>query len=343
LLPEADSCSVGVERKEKMIYSFDPDDGRYKDFVAVLTEKALDYEIIERDKVVIRIFGRVDEDLRKRLDTVSGKAGKLILKKEPENKPDRVNQKLIIAGPCSVESEDQIEKVAQFLSGLDIRFLRGGAFKPRTQSSSFQGLGKTGLKILASVASRHNLKVVTELMDKSQLDDVAQYADIIQVGSRNMFNYSLLTALGAIDKPILLKRGMAATIDEWIYAADYIRKGGNERIILCERGIRTFEPRTRFTLDVLAIPLARKLSGLPVVADTSHAAGERSLVPPLIKAALAAGADGIMVEIHPDPDQALSDGAQSLSLDDFRKIFDEITEMGLLNLPDDAAGPAFHL
>lgn len=326
-----------------MIYSFDPGDGRYKEFVAVLTEKSLDYEIIERDKVVIRIFGRVDADLRNRLDTMSGKAGRLTLKKESENKAEHPKRRILIAGPCSVESEDQIEKVAQFLSGLHIRFMRGGAFKPRTQSHSFQGLGKTGLKIMATVAARHNLKVVTELMDKSQLDDVAQYADIIQVGSRNMFNYSLLTALGAIDKPILLKRGMAATIDEWVYAADYIRKGGNERVILCERGIRTFEPRTRFTLDVLAIPLARQLSGLPVVADTSHAAGDRKLVPPLIKAALAAGADGIMVEIHPDPDQALSDGEQSLPLDDFRKIFDDITAMGLLNLPDNTAGPGFHI
>jgi len=325
-----------------MIYSFDPDDGKYKEFVAVLAEKSLDYEIVERDKVVIRIFGRVDNDLRNRLDTISGKAGKLILKKESENKSG-AGQRLVIAGPCSVESEDQIEKIAEFLSSLGIGFMRGGAFKPRTRSNSFQGLGKTGLKILAEVASRYDLKVVTELMDKSQLDDVVQYADIIQVGSRNMFNYSLLTALGAVDKPVLLKRGMAATIDEWIHAADYVRKGGNERVILCERGIRTFEPRTRFTLDVLAIPLARRLSGLPVVADTSHAAGERSLVPPLIRAALAAGADGIMVEIHPDPDKALSDGAQSMTLDDFRKIFDEITDMGLLNIPDNAAGPTFHI
>lgn len=323
-----------------MIYSFEPDDGRYNDFVAVLTDRSLDYELIKRDKIVVRIFGLVDEDLKKQLDEVSGKTGKLILKKNAEKKSASEEmipgpRKLVIAGPCSVESEDQIERVASFLSGLNIRYLRGGAFKPRTQSDSFQGLGKAGLKILASVASRHNLKVVTELMDKSQLDDVDRYADIIQVGSRNMFNYSLLTALGAINKPILLKRGMAATIDEWVHAADYIRKGGNERIILCERGIRTFEPRTRFTLDILAIPLARKLSGLPVVADTSHAAGDRRLVPPLIKAALAAGADGVMVEIHPDPDKALSDGAQSLSLEDFNDILNEITKMGLL----DATGP----
>jgi len=195
-------------------------------------------------------------------------------------------------------------------------------------------LGKIGLKLMADAAARYGMKVVTELMDKSQLDDVAQYADVIQVGSRNMFNYSLLTALGAVDKPILLKRGMAATIDEWVHSADYIRSGGNQRIVLCERGIRTFEPRTRYTLDVLAIPLARELSGLPVIADASHAAGSRNLVPYLVKAALAAGADGIMVEVHPDPDRALSDGAQSLGFDDFKSLFDEMITAGLATRPD---------
>jgi 3-deoxy-D-arabino-heptulosonate 7-phosphate (DAHP) synthase len=200
-----------------MIYSFELNDSRYKDFVAVLTEKSLDYELIERDKVVIRIFGQVDSDLKGHLDRVSGRAGKLVLKKESEGRMEltgsRSLHKLLIAGPCSIESEEQIDQVARFLSGQNIRYLRGGAFKPRTRSSSFQGLGRTGLKIMASVAARHKMKVVTELMDKSQLDDVARYADIIQVGSRNMFNYSLLTALGAVDKPILMKRGMAATID----------------------------------------------------------------------------------------------------------------------------------
>jgi 3-deoxy-7-phosphoheptulonate synthase len=328
-----------------MIYSFESDDNRYLEFVTVLTKESLDYEIIERDKVVIRIFGHVDDKLREHLDQVSGKAQKLILKKEPETISEKtaVNRKLLIAGPCSIESKEQLDQVAGFLSGLDIRYLRGGAFKPRTQSSSFQGLGRMGLKIMATVAARHKMKVVTELMDKSQLDDVAKYADIIQVGSRNMFNYSLLTALGAVDKPILLKRGMAATIDEWVHAADYIRRGGNEKVILCERGIRTFEPRTRFTLDILAIPLAKKLSGLPVLADSSHAAGDRELVPTLIKAALAAGADGIMVEVHPDPDHALSDGAQSLSLENFKTVFDNITEMGLLNRTDSDPGPAFNI
>ncbi len=330
-----------------MIYSFEHSDVRYRDFLTVLDDLKLDYETIERDKIVVRVFGHINDSLRQKLDQVSGRTGKLTLKKTGESREkqnaETTGHKVIIAGPCSVESEEQIDEIARFLCDLGIRYLRGGAFKPRTQSSSFQGLGKTGLKLIASTAARYHMKVVTELMDRSQLDDVGQYADVIQVGSRNMFNYSLLTALGAVDKPILLKRGMAATIDEWVHAANYIRRGGNERVILCERGIRTFEPRTRFTLDIQAIPIARQLSGLPVIADASHAAGDRDQVPPLIKAALAAGADGIMVEVHPHPDVALSDGRQSMTLDGFRRVFEEITQMGLLNRSDSQGGPSFHL
>jgi 3-deoxy-7-phosphoheptulonate synthase len=328
-----------------MIYSFEHNDVRYSDFLTALDELALDYETIDRDKIVVRVFGHINDSLKEKLDEVSGRTGKLTLKKagEPSRDSDSepARRKLVIAGPCSVESEEQIEEIARFLSELGIRYLRGGAFKPRTQSSSFQGLGKKGLKLISATAARYDMKVVTELMDRSQLDDVGQYADIIQVGSRNMFNYSLLTALGAVDKPILLKRGMAATIDEWLHAANYIRRGGNERVILCERGIRTFEPRTRFTLDIQAIPIAKELSGLPVIADASHAAGDRSQVPPLVKAALAAGADGIMVEVHPHPDTALSDGRQSMTPDGFRRIFEEITQMGLLN--GTGSSPSFDL
>jgi 3-deoxy-7-phosphoheptulonate synthase len=317
-----------------MIYNFDKDDTSHAAFVSVLKEQGLDYEEIRRDRIVVRVFGEIDEPLRLRLDRVSGRSGKLTLKRRNEHAEAlalrRPRDKFFIAGPCSVESEGQIDRIAAFLSHLGVKFLRGGAFKPRTSPESFQGIGRTGLKIMAAAAARHGLKVVTELMDQSQLDDVLPYADIIQVGSRNMFNYPLLTTLGAVDKPILLKRGMAATIDEWAAAADYILKGGNERVILCERGIRTFEPRTRFTLDILAIPLARQLTGLPVVADVSHAAGERSLVPPLMRAALAAGADGIMVEVHPEPEAALSDGVQSLSFAEFETVFRELHEAKLL-------------
>lgn len=330
-----------------MIYSFEHSDVRYRDFLTVLNELELDYETIDRDKIVVRVFGHINNSLKEKLDQVSGHAGKLTLKKAGESSAEHsletTGRKVVIAGPCSVESEEQIDEIARFLSDLGIQYLRGGAFKPRTQSNSFQGLGKTGLKLIASTAKRYKMKVVTELMDRSQLDDVGQYADIIQVGSRNMFNYSLLTALGAINKPILLKRGMAATIDEWVHAANYIRRGGNERVILCERGIRTFEPRTRFTLDIQAIPIARQLSGLPVIADASHAAGDREQVPPLIKAALAAGADGIMVEVHPNPDAALSDGRQSMTLDGFRRVFEDITQMGLLDQSNERGGPSFHL
>ncbi len=329
-----------------MIYSFEHSDVRYRDFVSVLDELELDYETIERDKIVVRVFGHINENLRDKLDQVSGRTGRLTLKKSGESSTkqggEATGYKAVIAGPCSVESEEQIDEIARFLSDLGIRYLRGGAFKPRTQSSSFQGLGKTGLKLIATMAKQYHMQVVTELMDRSQLDDVGRYADIIQVGSRNMFNYSLLTALGAVDKPILLKRGMAATIDEWVHAADYIRRGGNERVILCERGIRTFEPRTRFTLDIQAIPIARQLSGLPVIADASHAAGDRDQVPPLIKAALAAGADGVMVEVHPHPDAALSDGRQSMTLDGFRRVFEDIMQMGLLDQSQEP-GPSFHL
>ncbi len=317
-----------------MIYSFETNDTDIDGFVAALREHKLDFEIIRRDRVVVRVFGQIEQPLRKKLDDVAGKPGKLILMHASENRSPVAwpgdGGKLLIAGPCAVESEEQLDRIASFLSGLGITYLRGGAFKPRTSSESFQGLGTPALHILATTAARYGMKVVTELMDRSQLDDVMACADVIQVGSRNMFNYPLLTALGAVNKPILFKRGMAATIDEWVAAVDYIRRGGNEQIVLCERGIRTFETRTRFTLDILAIPLARRLSGLPVIADVSHAAGERSLVPPLMRAALAAGADGIMVEVHPDPDRALSDSSQSMAFDDFETVVQELRKSGLL-------------
>ncbi len=325
-----------------MIYSFDSSKTDHKEFISELEKNSLDYELIKRDKIVVRIFGHVDAGLKEKLDTFSG-AQKIVLKREAETKlPFASGEKMFISGPCSVESEEQLDAIARFLSSKGIGYLRGGAFKPRTQSSSFQGLGKVGLRILSDTARRYNMKVVTELMDRSQLNEVIEHADIIQVGSRNMFNYTLLTALGSVNKPVLLKRGMAATIDEWVYASDYIRKGGNDNVILCERGIRTFEPRTRFTLDILAIPLAKKLSGLPVIADASHAAGNRDLVPPLVKAALAAGADGIMVEVHPAPAEALSDGAQSMSFSEYASLLVELNADGWYkplnrDLPNSAA------
>jgi 3-deoxy-7-phosphoheptulonate synthase len=312
-----------------MIYSFHKNDPRHKNFLTFLTENGLDFEKVERDKTVFRVYGNVSEKMRTNLDSLSGRT----TEKQPRL-PGSVEitplfsrgAAPVFAGPCAVESQEQLEQTAGFLSGFGIRYLRAGAFKPRTNSRSFQGLGRRGLEIISGIARRFDMAVVTELMDRSQLDDVAAHADIIQVGSRNMFNYSLLTALGAVSKPVMLKRGMAATIDEWVQAADYIRKGGNENIVLCERGIRTFEPRTRFTLDLLAIPVARQLTGLPVIADVSHAAGHSELVTPLARAALAGGADGIMVEVHPDPEAALSDGEQSLDFPQFRSLYEQIGE-----------------
>jgi 3-deoxy-7-phosphoheptulonate synthase len=322
-----------------MIYHFGNKGADFKEFLTALSDNSLDYEIIERDKVVVRIFGRVDNRLRKRLDQITNRANRLTLKNPGSEITKSSNKmilnKMLIAGPCSVESQEQIGATARFLSGLGIKYLRGGAFKPRTSSSSFQGLGRTGLKLIAAAAGECGMKVVTEVMDRVQLDDVVQYADIIQVGSRNMFNYSLLTSLGAVEQPVLLKRGMAATIDEWVNAAEYIRKGGNENIILCERGIRTFEPSTRFTLDILAVPIARQRTGLPVIVDVSHAAGKRELVPPLVKAALAAGADGIMVEVHPDPGSALSDGAQSMTFEAFKDLYKDIIQLNLIKPQND--------
>ncbi len=320
-----------------MIYSFKTKNTVFNRFIDALNRESLDYEVIEGDKVVVRIFGQVSEPLQRQLDEIIGRPGRLTLMKMREYPNDLRKMfssgKMLIAGPCSVESEEQLDRTAAFLSGMGIKYLRGGAFKPRTSSRSFQGLGRGGLEIISRTAAKYDMRVVTEVMDRSQLKDVVPVADIIQVGSRNMFNYSLLTALGAVEKPILLKRGMAATVDEWISAAEYVRQGGNDKIILCERGIRTFEPSTRFTLDILAVPVARKKSGLPVIVDVSHAAGKRELVPPLMKAALAAGADGIMVEVHPDPDTALSDGAQSMTFDGFREAYHEIKSMHLLGIP----------
>ncbi|MBU1675158.1 3-deoxy-7-phosphoheptulonate synthase, partial [bacterium] len=224
---------------------------------------------------------------------------------------------VMIAGPCAIESEEQIEAVVDFLRRRNIRYIRGGAFKPRTSPDDFQGLGEQGLRIISASARPAGLKIVTEVMDRSQIEAVCRHADILQVGSRSMFNYTLLTALGSVDKPVLLKRGMAATVDEWLQAAEYVSRGGNDRIILCERGIRTFEPRCRNMLDIAAIAQVRHLSGYPVVADPSHAAGRRELVVPLALAAAAAGADGLMVELHPDPSTALSDREQALDFDQF--------------------------
>ncbi len=234
----------------------------------------------------------------------------------------------IIAGPCAIESAEQVAAAADFLAPRGIKFIRGGAFKPRSSPYSFQGLGLAGLKIMREVADNYGLKVVSELTDPRQIAAAAPLIDVIQVGSRNMYNYDLLKELGKLDKPIILKRGFAATIEEWIYAAEYVAKEGNNAIILCERGIRTFERSTRNTLDISAVPLIKEQTGLPIFVDLSHAAGRKDLLIPLGKAAIAVGADGLMVEVHPAPREALSDAEQQLSLAEFAEWQKAVLNLG---------------
>ncbi len=229
-----------------------------------------------------------------------------------------------MAGPCSVESRDQILSVAESVARAGAVILRGGGFKPRSSPYSFQGLGEEGLALLREAGDRSGLLVVSEVMDHTQIPLVAAYADILQVGARNMQNYNLLRELGRQPKPILLKRGIAATIEELLLSAEYILAAGNSNIILCERGIRTFESYTRNTLDISAIPVVKKLSHLPIVADPSHGTGRRDKVLPMARAAVAAGADGLLIEVHHDPDRALSDGAQSLWPDQFAELMSQL-------------------
>lgn len=231
----------------------------------------------------------------------------------------------VMAGPCSVESREQIIETAKIVKAGGAKILRGGAFKPRTSPYSFQGLGEEGLKLMAAAREETGLKIVTELMDIEHIDVVCKYADIIQIGARNMKNYSLLKAIGKLDKPVMLKRGMAATIKEWLLSAEYIMNNGNHDVILCERGVRTFGEETRNTMDLSSIPLVQQLSHLPVIADPSHGTGRWELVTPVARAAVAVGADGIMVEVHPDPQNALSDGPQSLKPKNFNLMMDEIS------------------
>lgn len=249
-----------------------------------------------------------------RIEIKTDKNSKLIVK---ENK-------LIMAGPCAIESYEQLLETAKFVKSKGANILRGGAYKPRTSPNSFQGLKEEGLEILKAVKKETGMPVITELMDARELDKLYEVADIIQIGSRNMQNFSLLTEVGKQDKPVMLKRGLSSTISEWIGAAEYIAIGGNQKIIMCERGIRTYNDYTRNTLDLAAVPIIQKETGLPVVVDPSHATGVRYLVKPMSIASLAAGADGIMVEVHPDPINALSDGMQSLHFNEFEDLMNSI-------------------
>lgn len=230
----------------------------------------------------------------------------------------------VFAGPCAVENKTILMHIAQKVKDAGAAFIRGGAFKPRTSPYSFQGLGEEGLKYLAYVRKKTGMPVITEIMDPRDMQVVSKYTDIIQIGTRNMQNFRLLLEVGTAKKPVLLKRGLSATIKEWLMAAEYIMSKGNQRVILCERGIRTFETATRNTLDLSAVPVLKKLTHLPVVVDPSHGVGKWDLVAPMAKAAVAAGADGLIIEVHTNPEEAFSDGEQSLRPDDFKKLMKEL-------------------
>lgn len=233
----------------------------------------------------------------------------------------------VMAGPCSVESREQLLEAAYAVKECGAQFLRGGAFKPRTSPYDFQGLGVEGLKMMRSVADEVGLKVVTEIVNINDIDTICQYADMLQIGARNMQNFQLLKEVGLIKKPVLLKRGLSATISEWLNAAEYIASGGNYNIVFCERGIRTYETFTRNTLDLSAVAAVKELSHLPIIVDPSHGTGRWQMVQPMARAAVAAGADGLMIEVHPHPEVALSDGDQSLKPANFKVVMDEVKQI----------------
>ena len=234
---------------------------------------------------------------------------------------------VVMAGPCAVENLEQLREAASAVKKSGAKILRGGAYKPRTSPYDFQGLGEDGLKLLRQVADEFEMKVVTEVVDREDISLMENYADILQVGARNMQNFQMLKALGKSQKPIMLKRGLSATISEWLNAAEYIMAGGNEKVIFCERGIRTYETYTRNTLDLSAVAAIKELSHLPIVVDPSHGTGRRSMVAPMSRAAIAAGADALMIEVHPHPEIALSDGNQSLTPEDFQKLMANLGEI----------------
>ena len=234
---------------------------------------------------------------------------------------------VVMAGPCSIEGEEQIHQIAEIVAKAGAQVLRGGAYKPRTSPYSFQGLGGEGLRFLREAADAHGLGTVSEVMDASQVELMSEYVDMFQVGARNMQNFSLLKALGKVDRPVLLKRGLSATIEEMLMSAEYILAGGNHKVVFCERGIRTFENALRNTFDVSAIPVVQQVTHLPIIADPSHATGIRDKVAPLARAAVAAGADGLMIEVHPDPEKAKSDGPQSLYPEQFEELMEQLRQI----------------
>ena len=292
------------------------------------------------EHTVIGVLGQVFPDLRDTLELLPG-----VEQVIPVSKPYKLasrefhpqdtivelngvaiggNEIVVMAGPCAVESEEQLLVTAQAVKAAGATVLRGGAFKPRTSPYQFRGLGESGLKLLAQAGKEIQMPIITEVMAPDHVALVAKYADILQIGARNMQNFVLLDEVGKTKKPVLLKRGLSSNIQEWLLAAEYVMAQGNEQVILCERGIRTFETSTRNTMDVSAIPIIERVSHLPIIADPSHATGKWYLVPPLALAAVAAGADGLLIEVHPNPDLALADGPQSLTFDNFRLLMSQL-------------------
>ncbi|MFW6105690.1 MAG: 3-deoxy-7-phosphoheptulonate synthase, partial [Chloroflexota bacterium] len=292
------------------------------------------------DYTVIGVLGQVFPELRDVLELLPGvdqvipvsKPYKLASREfHPQDTIIKINgvaiggnEIVVMAGPCAVESEEQLMSTAHAVKAAGATVLRGGAFKPRTSPYQFRGLGESGLKILAQAGKETQMPIITEVISPEHVNLVAKYADILQIGARNMQNFTLLDEVGKTKKPVLLKRGLSSNIQEWLLAAEYILAQGNEQIILCERGIRTFETYTRNTMDLSAIPIIEKVSHLPIIADPSHATGKWYLVPPLALAAVAAGADGLLIEVHPNPDLALTDGPQSLTFDNFRLLMSQL-------------------
>ena len=292
------------------------------------------------ERVVVGVMGSIPPDFKDEMELMNG-VDEVILISKPyklaskEFHPDDTIIKVgdaviggpdpvIMAGPCSVEDEEQMVSTAKAVKAAGATVLRGGAFKPRTSPYSFRGMGEDGLKLLQLAKQEPGLPIITEVMATADVETVAKYADILQIGARNMQNYNLLDEVGLIGKPVMVKRGLAASYEEWLLAAEYVMAGGNEQVILCERGIRGFETFTRFTLDVAAVPVIKRLSHLPIVADPSHSTGKWYLVTPVALASIAAGAHGLLIEVHPNPDQAKCDGPQSLTFENFDILMEQV-------------------
>ncbi len=314
---EANNINIKDKNREKQIISRISDNYR-----GILSKD----EVTDIFKKIIGVSNHVQE----RLSNIDFHYEK---KHENHKTIVKVNEESIgdsftyIFGPCSIESEEQIEEVASSIKKLGLKFIRGGAFKPRTSPYDFQGLGIDGLKMMKKIANKHGLLVVSEVMESTDLEEALEYIDVVQVGARNMQNFSFLKKLGKIDKPVLLKRGLSATIDEFLNASEYILQGGNDRVILCDRGIRTFENKTRNSLDIAGIAVIKRSTHLPVIVDISHAAGRTDIIPELAASVKALGVDGLMCEVHPDPGKALSDSSQQITPAQMENIFEKIRKI----------------